>query len=157
MNDTRSPYSPPNADVASVEKARAEAKGPRPTAINVALLLIVAEILFLIAHVISSRKVGGPVALLLGGIDAAITLVLCVAIARGRNWARIVFFMLWLISASWLALLFSVIEWPVEGMQYRVDWPRIVTLVVPSILSLVTVILLFGPGRGWFRGHEAAD
>jgi len=88
--------------------------------------------------------------------SAAITFTLGVAIARGRNWARIVYLVLTLFSLVSLGLsIASMLDLP-AGVTLRSEpsiW-SIATLLVPSAMSIAVVVLLFGPGRDWFRARE---
>lgn len=152
------PYTPPKANVSvSAREAGAAIPRARPAAVNIALFLIGVAILLSLIGVVSAV---GPVSageapalgLVMGVLKAVIHTVLCVFIARGRNWARIGFLVIWVVA------LFSVGAWIYtalyllpEQIGYVPSWESVPWIAIPHALSLTVVILLFGPGREWFR------
>ncbi len=158
MNDVRNPYSPPKATVAG---AAAIASESRPTAVNVALLLIGLETLLSAVSVLgelrefdsSSNRL---IELTIGVLDVAFAIVLCVTIARGNNWARIVFLVLWMISLIFLGSWIYTPGGAPAGVHYEISWAAVASTVLPHLLSLCAVVLLFGPGRDWFRERGTA-
>ena len=73
-------------------------------------------------------------------------------IARGRNWARVLYLVLTILSLLSLAWSISQFALP-EGVSMRrsVSLWSVMINVGPRVLSIAVVVLLFGPGRAWFR------
>src|SRR5262245_55274048 len=98
MNDAHNPFSPPRAEMSSADREPdSEAPASRPTAVSIALFLMGVEILLAIAGIAAE-----PYLVVNGGVkpgytmpvtvlDAALMAVLVIFVARGRNWARIMF------------------------------------------------------------------
>ncbi len=158
MNDVHNPYSPPRATVAG---AAAIASESRPTAVNVALLLIGLETLLSAAGVLGDLhsfdfSSNGLIELTIGVLDVAFAIVLCVTIARGHSWARIVFLVLWMISLIFLGSWIYTPGGAPVGVHYMISWTAVASRALPHLLSLGAVVLLFGPGRAWFRERGTA-
>lgn len=158
MSDANNPYLPPKAAVADPV---AGALGSRPVAINIALLLIAARVLLGIV-VLSNVPTGMTgVQLAIGFMPGAISIVFAIMlgwfIARGRNWARILYLVFTILSLLSLALSISSQFSLPEGVSLRSSlslW-GVMTTFVPRALSIAVVVLLFGPGRAWFRDTRA--
>jgi hypothetical protein len=87
--------------------------------------------------------------------SSLLAIALGIFIARGRNWARIVFLILAVVGVVLLSLnLLAMLKLRHEG-NYT-EWPAevITTTVLPLVLLVAIVVLLFGPGRDWFRPRE---
>ena len=74
-----------------------------------------------------------------------------ILIQRGQGWARWVLVLLMLYQFYQLgdALLFLSFV-PMEDMSMFASPVNLFVLPLPSLFSLGAVILVFGPGRGWF-------
>ena len=126
-----------------------------------ALLLIGLETLLSVAGVLgdlrrfdfSSNRL---IDLTIGVLDAAFAIVLCVTIARGHNWARIVFLVLWMISLIFLGSWIYTPGGASAGVHYVISWTAVAATALPHLLSSCAVVLLFGPGRAWFRERGPA-
>jgi hypothetical protein len=157
MSDADNPYLPPKAVVSDVTS---EPRPTRPMAVTIALYLIGVRMLMGAAMLLSPMLGARGSYLLMGlmavAFSAAITFTLGVSIARGRNWGRIVYLVLTLFSLVSLALsIASMFDLP-AGVTLRSEpsiW-SMVTLLVPSAMSIAVVVLLFGPGRAWFRARS---
>lgn len=151
---SRNPYSPPTAVVADEVVPRP----PMPAAVRSALIVIVVSfVVHLVILASEPRTVDvGPdtdrqtvahllslgVSLLVG---VALNLWLGWKIAMGRNWARIVLLVLTAISVPFAF---------VEIVRIAPDWPLGAGLsVVEQGLDIAVIVLLFVPGRAWFRKH----
>jgi hypothetical protein len=158
VNDVRNPYSPPAARVSGAATGASES---RPTAVNLALLLIGLETLLSAAGVLgdlrkfdfSSNRL---IELTIGVLDVVFAIVLYVTIARGHNWARIVFLVLWMISLIFLGSWIYTPGGAPAGVHYVISWTAVASTALPHLLSLCAVVLLFGPGRAWFRDRGTA-
>ena len=161
MNDMHNPYTPPKAGVSGADSdPNAELPASRPAAVNIALFLLGVDILLAaigVADVLTTVEQSAmTAAALIGGIDIAVTALLCVFVAGGRNWARIVILALWILSLVSLLTGFylaSLDRLP-AGARFDTSWSNILWMVTPNLLTLAIVILLFGPGRNWFRKRE---
>jgi hypothetical protein len=157
MSDAGNPYLPPKAVVADPV---AEAPTTRPMAINIALILIGVRLLWtsilLIMRMRRTSDIPIDSAILIAAMAAAITVPLAVGVARGRNWARIVYLILALFSlVSLTSSIVSMFDLP-AGVSMRSglsSW-SMATIFLPSALSIAVVVLLFGPGREWFRARS---
>ena len=155
--DANNPYLPPKAVVAD---SVAGPRGVRPRAVNVALVLIVARALLgiavLFSELIGSGAPFGALVFTAAGVSIAVALILGWFIARGRNWARIVFLVLTVLSL--MSLAFTVVNWYAvpAGVSLVRDWSVwfLAITFVPPTLSIAVVVLLFGPGREWFRARS---
>jgi hypothetical protein len=158
MNDADNPYLPPRTAVADPVVGDL---GSRPIAINVALLLIAAKALLGLG-VLVNFPFGMPVTQLLVGlmpavISIAFAIMLGWFIARGRNWARILYLVLTILSLLWLAMAIGSQFAQPAGVTMRssISLWSVMTTFVPRALSIAVVVLLFGPGRAWFRDRRA--
>jgi hypothetical protein len=152
--DANNPYLPPKAIVADAVSGTPRI---RPRAVNVALVLIAVRVLLGIAVLFGSpigRSMSyGVFAFLAAGVPIAVALTLGWFIARGRNWARIVYLILTILSL--LGLAFALAGWYAvpEGVSAVSNWSAwdLVKTFAPPALSVAVVVLLFFPGRAWFR------
>jgi hypothetical protein len=153
MSGDDNPYLPPKAAVADLA---VDARGPRPIAITIALYLIAVRVLLGAIPLLSVPPgVTGTqqiIAFMSGAISLAFAIVLGWFIARGRNWARVLYLVLTILSLLSLAWSVSQFVLP-EGVSMRrsVSLWSVMLNVVPRVLSIAVVVLLFGPGRAWFR------
>jgi len=84
----------------------------------------------------------------------AINLWVWIAIARGRNWARIVLLLFTLFVLARLA--FQLWGWQSlpDGVHMVLDPYALAIAVLPVLLNIVACILLFAPGRHWFERRD---
>jgi hypothetical protein len=157
MGEPENPYMPPKAVVADVTD---DSPRVRPTAVTVALYLIGARMLLafgLIAQTLIALNEPPSVSIMLmTALAVAVSFALWYFIALGKNWARIVYLVMTIASVlSLLAGLLSAINLP-QGVTYVSNFSTrwIATVVLPQLLSIAVVVLLFGPGRSWFRPRE---
>jgi hypothetical protein len=155
--DANNPYLPPKAKVSDVTS---DAPLIRPLAVTIALYLIGARVLMGVAvfvnAVIDARGHFMLMGLLSTAFSVAVMGTLSVFIARGRNWARIVYLVLTLFSLVSLAFTIANIYNVPAGVSMRgALWGWwLFTLLAPSALAVAVVALLFGPGRAWFAPRE---
>jgi hypothetical protein len=164
MNDAHNPYTPPKAEVSAAgPELNVDVSKTRPVAVNIALFLLGVEILLSavgVADAPPTMNRGAKIAaVLIGGIDIAVTALLCVFVADGRNWARIVFLVLWIFSLAGLlmGLYMAFVGALPAGTAFDTSWTNVLWLATPHLLSLTIVVLLFGPGRSWFRKRERTE
>jgi len=155
MAQNHNPYSPPGAPVAD---RAVSADAPRPVAVNIALLLLLAGAMISLLDALEFLQ--GPVPSMFGFLLIAFVwplikfgfaLWICFQIARGRNWAR------WLPLAAVVFGVYSLwlnIQMVPTGIRYAVDPWKLTTYLLPTVLYFAAVILLFWPGRAWFRQRE---
>jgi lysylphosphatidylglycerol synthetase-like protein (DUF2156 family) len=153
MAAEQNPYSPPQANVADLE--RAAPRGKRPLVINSALvvlgllaLLSLKPLLTVVPGINSGEaspmSLAWPIARLL------IFIVLGVAIGRGSNWARIVFAVVTAFALMDLLYFLALPYTLPASTVYQRDYFFIAKRALPTVLNLIAVYLLFFPGRSWF-------
>jgi hypothetical protein len=151
------PYLPPKAPVAD---PRVPMSGARPRAINAALVLIAVRALLGIAVMFAYKlpASGSYLAmdLVVAATPIAVALTLGWFISRGRNWARIVYLVLTVISL--MVVAFTLLAGFVQraGVSMELHWSpwMLAMTLAPAALSIAVVVLLFGPGRAWFASRE---
>jgi hypothetical protein len=154
MSGDNNPYLPPKAAVSDLA---VDARGPRPIAITIALYLIAARVLLGAIPLLNFPPgVTGThlmIALMPGAISIAFAIVIGWFIARGRNWARVLYLVLTILTLLSLAWSISSQFVLPEGVSMRrsVSLWSVMIHFVPRVLSIAVVVLLFGPGRAWFR------
>jgi hypothetical protein len=142
---SHNPYSPPAANVAD---APPPPRGERPRAVKIALALL--WLGMGLAIVIQLVDVHDParglnMGLVIGSqvVGIALNVWLFVKIGAGRNWARIVYVVLIGLSL------------PIQGFAIKLIFTRsmLIGLMVAAsvITNIVAMVLVFGPGRAWFR------
>jgi hypothetical protein len=157
MSGDNNPYLPPKAAVADVVS---DAPLIRPMAVTIALYLIGARVLMGAAVLVSSIIGASGSLLLMGllavGFSIAVAIKLGMSIARGRNWARIVYLVLTLFSLASIAFTLVNLSHLPAGVSMRRELSTwwLVTILLPTALSVTVVVLLFGPGREWFRARS---
>lgn len=150
MNEpSRNPYAPPKAVVAEpLEGELTMAPPPVKTAMK---LLWTSFALTFVEVALDWTALTAEIAQLFFAIWLALASLLQVwiflNIARGRNWARIT----WLVIFA-ITLPFSFIDLP--ELAQRVPVAAGLTLI-DLFLVVYSFYLLFFPGRGWFRKHAA--
>jgi len=152
MRADLNPYSPPRAPVADFD---GDATHPRPRVINVAvtLMAIGLTISMIEQFDLSSRNqslVHAFMGIVWPLVKFGVSCWICVQIARGRNWARWALLVATAFVMLAVAALFATAP---QGVKFRYDmrlW-RVAIELLPVLLYLVSVCLLFGPGRAWFR------
>jgi hypothetical protein len=153
MSDSDNPYLPPKAVVADVSE---EVQLVRPMAVNLALLLIGVRLLLglgVMVRPMLATNTPLPMSMyVMATMFVAVTLALGYFIARGRNWARILYLVTTIFGLA--GFLFVAFNLP-PGVSLVNDptllW--LLTVLVPQLLSIAVVVLLFGPGRAWFRAR----
>lgn len=148
------PYTPPKARVAD----RLVDPGPRPRAVTIALCLVGLLVLVECYHQVSrltdmnEGEISG-LSWLADWLWPVGVLVIAVLIARGRSWAR------WALAAYMLMQFYQFADaWlflsgfeSTEAVSYYMGRVAMWMLPTPSLLSLIAVILVFGPVRRWFQ------
>lgn len=155
MKEHGNPYLPPKAIVADVSN---EAPMVRPRSVSLALILIGARWMLGLGFALGTLPDLGASNLGFAFSGAAFATLMTAAlfwfIAQGRNWARIVYLVLTLIALLQLSFAVFGMRYVPEGVELRsggfpYEW--LATRVLPPLISLAAVVLLFGPGRAWFR------
>jgi hypothetical protein len=155
MSEANNPYLPPKAAVADPLVA---APKTRPMAINIALILIGVRLLYTsiwLVMTLRSTDLPNASAILIAVVSAGVSIALGFAVARGRNWARVVFLVLAAIAL--LSLLFALASRfgrGLAGVSTELSLSALATMLVPLALLIAIVVLLYGPGREWFRPRE---
>lgn len=83
--------------------------------------------------------------ILVMGIIAALVIWVYIAVWQGRNWARIV--ALILTGLSLLAIVNFAQDFAERPIGSVVD-------IVTTLFDVTAMVLLFGPGRAWFRARS---
>jgi hypothetical protein len=144
LNDPHhNPYAPPKAPV-----AEAPQRGDAPPAVKTAMKLFWASLfLTFIEIAFDWERVAVGVApmliVILTVLMCSIQVLLYLYIARGRNWARITFLVIFVISL--LATLPLAPELARSAPLYAT------VLVIDALVVLCAFYLVFFPGRDWFR------
>ena len=153
-NNTFNQYKPPKSHVADPPSA---GSGPRPGLINVALGLIGLFALVECYHtfarmeMVNTGEISG-FAWMTDWFWVGVIAATGIFIARGRGWARWVLLAMMLYQLYQLgdALLFLSFV-PAEDMGMFMTPVAVWMLPLSALFSLGAVILVFGPGRAWFR------
>ena len=148
---SHNPYKPPDSAVADIP---APFELQRPRAVVIAVWLSWVSIALGIISSIVDFDASDPdlspglqIALAVAG--SAISALLTVMIWRGRNWARILTLILSSISYAMLAVLMAGSpEFAAEMTSDAWLW------AISAFLDVVFVVLIFGPGRAWFRRRD---
>ena len=148
------PYQPPKANPGDGVMAEA---GPRPRAVDIALVLLAINILFGLVGAIGAWSAVNQAMIsgldwLLQWVRLGVLVWMCFAIARGRNWARIVLLLLTALGLfNLVATMVATSRMMPIGMLFADDHMRLLILVFPALLPCVALYLLFFPGRSWFE------
>lgn len=119
----------------------------RPRAATLGVWLIVASLLLGVLKGVV-LPVAGP--LWIGFVTGAILAALTAAVARGRNWARVTWLVLFLLG---LPVIFFV-----GDLLLREGAASVAILVVQTIAQLVALVLLFRPSsNAWFRRRARTE
>jgi surface polysaccharide O-acyltransferase-like enzyme len=147
------PYTAPQAVVADGETPLEK----RPLPVTIAVVLLALIIVLLIKGGIAEFQYvarGDSLAILFVWriVKLCVAILLCVQIARGRNWARY----LQLAVSSLLLVFYLASTWYyffLSPMAPRLTLaPAMIAIgLLPSVLGFSALYLLFVPGRGWFR------
>jgi hypothetical protein len=146
MNDPQhNPYAPPKAPVAEAPQG---APMDAPPAVKTAMKLFwISFFLTFLEMALDWEKMVGDVStiaiLIVTAIFCSIQIWLYLNIARGRNWARITWLVLFALSL--LATLPSLPEVAARAPLYAT------VLVIDLLLVVYAFYLVFFPGRDWFR------
>lgn len=148
----RNPYSPPTVTVQDVQLSE---RPPRPKSVVIAVVLIaicLAYTLTSIPSLLSYVQVGeiSVVTLVWSFVRWAAGALVCRQIWRGRNWARIALVLLAALSLSSLYLALWELMHQTEGTKRMVDWLTAFIMLSTPLVYLVSVYLVYVPGRGWF-------
>jgi len=153
MNESRNPYAPPKADVGTGDVS---VRPPRPPAVRIALALMAVVIVMSALQVISlvrpmSEAMISGLTFLLQVAVLAFYVWVFVAIARGRNWARILLLLFTLFGVVKMAFhLWGWLALP-DGVHMTLDRMALAVAVFPILLNVVACTLLLGPARRWFK------
>ena len=141
----RNPYAPPESNVADPVEVRTE----RPKEVTLAIKLLWASFFISIVGVFLQPAQQVPfIAILIVSVGAfGLWAWVITCIARGRNWARILFFVLIGIGLAFVLLFLSA-----SLALYR-DRPfNALLAVINHALEIYTVYLLLTvPAREWFK------
>jgi hypothetical protein len=161
MTEEHNPFASPRSEVAAGEaNILLERPVRRPTAVNIALFLIGIGIALAVVAVLRtpSPQLADReqlVALAFGVLSVLVYSLLFYFILRGRNWARIVYLVLTVISlaevGAWLYVWYFFESKILEQVASRPSLSTFAWIFFPRLLAVSAVILLFGPGRAWFR------
>lgn len=156
MTEPHNPYAPPRAEVGSGVVA---APIPRPRSVTIALVLlavyVVLGILRLVALVRPMNEAMISALYFLGQVAVvAIHVWVWIAIARGRNWARIVLLVFTLLAIARLAIQLWGWQSLPGGVHMVLDPYALAVGLIPVLLIIVACILLFVPGRRWFENRD---
>ncbi len=153
------PYRPPAANL-EVQKPEA---GPPPRSVKLAVGLLLFSALVSIA--ITFAMIGGlvpgasspsaamdSVSALLG---LAINVFLAYKIYKGRNWARWVLAILWLIGTIGMLLSFSMLQLLGSAEVWKaVPWTVWLGAGVQTLIQIIAIVMLFlGRSSKWFRAQ----
>ena len=146
-------YKPPKAHVADPLPID---RGPRPVPIRIALALIVLFVLVECYHqlprmaLVNTGEISGA-AWLAGWFWVGAIVAAGIFIARGHGWARWILLAMMLYQSYQLADALRFLSYVEPGsMSVFMDPVALWMLPLSALFSLVAVILVFGPGRGWF-------
>jgi hypothetical protein len=153
MNSNSNPYAPPKALVTD-SQSEAEAIHQQPAAVRVAVWLLWVSLA--VAVVSSAVRIKGSTeqaalnyALGLLISNAVLSIWLNLKIAAGRNWARIVWMVWFLLGASLTAAMFLTVL-----KQYT--WNPLAR--VQGLLQIVIFVLLLTPSAArWFKRKRNSD
>lgn len=147
MSMAHSPYTPPRSEVHDVGPERLLAHRPRSVELAVYLLWI-ALALSLPTALFEYRRAaadGAGLVLLAFMVPLfALSIVMNLSIGRGRNWARILFLALYLLSVfSFLGALDDMLALP--AFEVALD------SIVMAMETVALYLLFTRPGALWFR------
>ena len=150
MNEPHNPYSPPAAAVADAE---APARGEPPFAVKLAskLLWLGLGIAVLTQLLVLPELQRNPffVPTVIGMVvSLAVNAWLFFKIGQGRNWARIVYLVLILISSPVLFI-------SVKAIFARSTFEG-VAVAAELAANVIALYLVFVPGRAWYRKSAPA-
>ncbi len=148
----RNPYSPPSATVQDVQLSE---RPPRPKSVVIAVVLIaigLAYSLTSIPSLLSYVQVGeiSVLSLVWSFVKWAAVALLCWQLWRGRNWARIALVLLAALSLWSLYLSLWELMHQSGGTKLMVDWLTAFIMLLTPLVYLVSVYLVYVPGRAWF-------
>ena len=140
------PYSPPKAQVEDQEEQR---PGERPRSVTIAMAMLWTNLVISVIGMLTNYgglNVGGRSgAAQTGGqvFGFLISAWLYYRIGEGRNWARITLLV--------LAVIFIPIG--LYGLFLIASYAPMLAVVsfLQSMVTVAALVLLFGPGRAWFR------
>lgn len=142
------PYAPPQAHVTDAPPDTGQ-EFERPITVRVAAwLLWLSLAVFVVSFLIRIKSAAFPagslkMAIATTVLNVAVSLWLNLKIVAGRNWARIVWLVLFLIGVLLTAALFLTV------LRKNIANPL---LFLQGLVSMVTAVLLLTPSAGrWFR------
>jgi hypothetical protein len=146
------PYSAPRSALTDV----GEPRGKRPPVVGIAVMLLATAIAFSVRDgVLDFRGVEtGEISGLMmvwRVLRIALAVLLCLQIARGRNWARHGELVFVALGAARFAFEFWNFNNLPEGVHLMLDPVQVAIRVIPLVLELSALYLLFVPGRHWFK------
>jgi len=153
------PYRPPSANLEAPKPPRGPP--PRSVKVGVGVLLFSAVLAIAITVAMHAGLIPSPAAQPQSpGMEAAgaglgliINIFLAYKIYTGRNWARWVFSILWLLGCLGLLLSFSMLRMfgSAEVLQ-SVPWTAWAGAGVQSLIQLVAIVFMFlRESSKWFR------
>ena len=151
------PYRPP---AANLEAPRPE-RGPAPRSVKLAVALLlfsaacsIAITLAMLAGVLPSPASPSPAMdAASAGLGLVINIFLAYKIYTGRNWARWVFTILWLLGTIGLMLSFTFLRTlGSEEVWKSVPWTTWIGAGIQTLIQVVAIVCLFlGESSKWFR------
>jgi len=147
-------YAPPSSVLADAEEPR---PGRRPIAVTIAVLIILAQIAIGVFGYLGAWRAylaSGTMNLIVLGVEVARWLLLSLTaylLWRGRNAGRILLLVLLVFSLLSLLTAFWTMGRAPAGVRYVPDPMGLLMLLRPAAVYLTSSILVFFPGRAWFR------
>jgi hypothetical protein len=144
----RNPYAPPVSTVAD----SAEIRGERPKEVTLAVKLLWTSLLLGVAGMflqpLNATAPAQWIGVIIGaGAVFAIWAWIVSKIAKGRNWARVLFLVLVI-----LGLVVTVLVMPTAMAIYRARPLNGVISLINVVIEVVTMyLLLTAPARAWFK------
>ena len=156
MGDDDNRYLPPKAVVEDPEPDTSE----RPISVWIAVMLIALLILQDTATAARSAVAAFRdselfIPVLLSGILLFGEITSAIFIARGRNWSRFLYLLIMIFElAMSVVMLRLALRLAPESFYAVFDWRYFALSAAPHVVSIVALVLVFGPGRAWFRRHR---
>jgi len=149
MNN-KNPFAPPQADVADF--ATTVAVGEKPFQVKLALVLLWIELASRLPTAVKNLLANNGqlrdlfwFSFAIVAVSLGIQVLLIVKISAGRNWARVVALVFWLLTFAGIAVQFTSVR---SGMLSAFDWALSIARWAADAAALGLVFV--GPGGVWF-------